>query len=97
MVLTEFLNHYSILGPLFRRKAVLVVSNLQQDSTVEIIPQSDYQFEQALNFYNQRQDKKWSLVDCASFLIMQERGIIEALAYDIHFRQAGFVPLLRDD
>ena len=73
-----------------------MVRNLQQDSTVEIIPQSDDQFEQALGFYAQRQDKQRSLVDCASFLIMQERGIIEALAYDEHFRQAGFIPLLRD-
>jgi hypothetical protein len=34
MVLTEFLNHYSVLGQFFRQRAVLVVRNLQQDSTV---------------------------------------------------------------
>jgi len=45
----------------------------------------------------QRPDKEWSLVDCASFLIMQERNLKEALAHDEHFQQAGFVPLLRDN
>jgi predicted nucleic acid-binding protein len=44
----------------------------------------------------QRKDKAWGLEDCASCLIMQERGISQALAYDEHFKQAGFVALLRD-
>jgi hypothetical protein len=50
----------------------------------------------ALTLYAQRPDKEWGLTDCASFLIMQERGITEALVYDDHFHQAGFIPLLRD-
>ncbi len=41
MVLTEFLNHYSVLGQFFRQRAVLVVRNLQQDTNVEIIPHCD--------------------------------------------------------
>jgi predicted nucleic acid-binding protein len=39
-------------------------------------------------------DKPWGLTDCLSFIVMQERGITEALTADEHFRQAGFVPLL---
>jgi len=42
-----------------------------------------------------RLDKKWSLVDCASFVVMQERGMTEALTADRHFEQAGFVRLLK--
>ena len=42
-----------------------------------------------------RPDKVWSLVDAASFIVMQERGISEALTSDHHFEQAGFVRLLR--
>jgi predicted nucleic acid-binding protein len=42
----------------------------------------------------QRQDKDWSLVDCASFIIMQRRGITETLTTDHHFEQAGFRLLL---
>lgn len=96
MVLIEFLNHYAALGQLFRQRAVQVVRSLQE-TDIEIVPQTDGQFETALMLYAQRQDKEWGLVDCASFLIMQEQGITEALAYDEHFKQAGFIPLLREN
>jgi predicted nucleic acid-binding protein len=95
MVLTEFLNYYASLGQSFRQQAVQVVRSLQQATEVEIVPQTDDQFQAALTFYTQRPDKEWSLVDCASFLIMQDRHLMEALAHDEHFQQAGFVPLLR--
>ena len=95
MVLTEFLNHYAALGQPFRQRAVQVVRSLQADAEVEVVPQTAAQFTAALMLYAQRPDKAWGLTDCASFLIMQERGITEALAYDDHFYQAGFIPLLR--
>jgi predicted nucleic acid-binding protein len=41
-----------------------------------------------------RPDKEWSLVDAVSFMIMQQRGIMEALTTDHHFEQAGFIRLL---
>jgi len=96
LVLMEFLNYYAPLGQMFRQRAVQVVRTLQQDTNVEVVPLSDEQFEAALTLYAGRQDKTWGIIDCASFLIMQERGITEALAYDEHFKQAGFVPLLRE-
>jgi predicted nucleic acid-binding protein len=34
-------------------------------------------------------------VDAASFVVMSERGITEALTTDQHFEQAGFVRLLK--
>ncbi len=34
--------------------------------------------------------------DCLSFVIMQERGIAEALTTDHHFQQAGFRAILRE-
>ena len=97
LVLMEFLNYYASLGQIFRQQAVEVVRILQQYPNVEIVPLSDEQFEAALTMYAQRQDKTWGLIDCASFLIMQQRRIAEALAYDEHFRQAGFIPLLREN
>jgi len=39
-------------------------------------------------------DKDWSLTDCASFVVMGERGLTHALSADRHFAQAGFVALL---
>jgi uncharacterized protein len=96
MFLTEFLNHYAALGQPFRQHAVQVVRSLQDDVDVEVVPQTAVQFAAALTLYAQRPDKEWGVTDCASFLIMQERGITEALAHDDHFHQAGFILLLRD-
>ncbi|MBI3302358.1 MAG: type II toxin-antitoxin system VapC family toxin [Deltaproteobacteria bacterium] len=96
MVLTEFLNHYASFGEPFRQRAVQVVRSLQDDADVGIVSQTAEQFEAALTLYAQRQDTAWGLTDCAFFLIMQERGMTEALAHDEHFSQAGFLPLLRD-
>jgi len=50
---------------------------------------------QAWQLLANRQDKEWSLVDGTSFIIMQQRGIIDALTTDHHFEQAGFVRLLK--
>ena len=47
--------------------------------------------------YGSRLDQTWSLTDCASFLVMEQRGITDALAHDRDFEQAGFVALLRAD
>ncbi len=48
------------------------------------------------HLYCQRNDKNWGIVDCISFIVMEERRITEALTTDIHFQQAGFRALLRD-
>lgn len=43
----------------------------------------------AVSLYGSRADKDWSLTDCLSFVVMQRRGIAEALTTDHHFEQAG--------
>ena len=40
--------------------------------------------------------KEWGLTDCVSFLVMQDRGLTDALTTDEHFQQAGFRALLRE-
>jgi|ERR1043166_2951478 predicted nucleic acid-binding protein len=50
--------------------------------------------DQAVETYSARRDKTWGLVDCASFLVMSEHGILEAFTNDRHFEQAGFTCLL---
>ena len=95
MVLVEFLNYMSKRGQHMRSLAVEVVSGLTEDPNVEIVPQTDAQFESAVAMYSSRLDKDWSLTDCASFVIMKEMNIPEALAHDYNFEQAGFIALLR--
>ena len=95
MVLVEFLNHMSGGGEYARRVASDMILGLLSDTDVEIVPQTADQFSEALSRYSSRPDQRWSLTDCASFLVMEERNITEALAYDRDFEQAGFVALLR--
>src|SRR5262245_60255789 len=61
---------------------------------VEIVPASSQLFPAALALYRSRADKDWGLTDCASFVVMSERGLAEALTTDEHFRQAGYRVLL---
>jgi len=35
-------------------------------------------------------DKQWSFTDCTSYVIMKQRNIAEAFAFDHHFVQMGF-------
>lgn len=97
MVLTEFLNFFSKFGPLFRAQAAQVVIRLQQQADVTIIGQTDEQFQAGLSLYARYKDKGWGHTDCVSFSVMWERGMTHALAFDTHFRQAGFIALLNDD
>ena len=96
MALAEALNHLSREGGQLRSLAVQMVRELEDNPDVEIIPQTDSQFRAAVQVYAARNDQSWSLTDCASFTVMEERGITEALAYDRDFEQAGFIALLRE-
>ncbi|NJM74407.1 MAG: type II toxin-antitoxin system VapC family toxin [Acaryochloridaceae cyanobacterium RU_4_10] len=49
----------------------------------------------AWNLCKSRLDKTWSLVDCTSFILMQQFNIRDVLTSDHHFEQAGFTRLLK--
>lgn len=97
MVLTEALDAMAGIGEFRRRLAIRMIHDLDAAPNVEVIPQTDAQFKAAVERYAARSDQRWSLTDCASFLVMEERSISEALAYDRDFEQAGFVALLREN
>ena len=48
----------------------------------------------AVQFYRGRPDKDWSLTDCLSFLVMERRGLTEALTTDHDFEQAGLKAIM---
>ncbi|MDJ0581559.1 PIN domain-containing protein [Crocosphaera sp.] len=80
----------------YRSKSIKLLSSLENDKMVIIIPLSETLYERAFQLYCQRKDKNWGIVDCISFIVMEDRKITEALTTDIHFQQAGFQALLRD-
>ena len=67
-----------------------------EDEQAGLCRLSEQLYHRAFELFKQRPDKAWGLVDCISFIVMQDRGITEALTADEHFRQAGFTPLLSD-
>lgn len=102
MVLTEFLNDFGARGMTLRLAAASFVEQLRQGASAQpsaatIVPQTPHQFVAALETYHQRDDKAWSLTDCASYLIMREQGLMDALTHDRHFEQMGFRALLRQN
>jgi predicted nucleic acid-binding protein len=80
----------------FRAQAAQIITTLQSSQFVEVIPLSSQLLSDALNLYRSRQDKDWGLTDCASFVTMRERSLLDALTVDEHFLQAGFRALLRE-
>lgn len=97
MVLTEVLADFSKRGEHLRSGACSLVKGVMSDSNVELIPQSSELFKRAIDAYCAYRDKQWSLTDCASFIIMRERDISQALTADHDFVQAGFEALLAGD
>jgi uncharacterized protein len=86
-----------LTSPLRMPKArqIRLVRDLQADSSVEIVFVDAMLESAAWSLWRTRPDKEWSLVDCASFVVMQQRRLTEALSTDHHFEQAGFVRLLK--
>ena len=93
MVLDELLASLSKVP--VRSMAIRGVDAIRSNPNIEVVPQTSLQFSEAFEAYRRMTDKEWSLTDCASFALMKERGLGEALAHDHHFEQAGFVALMR--
>lgn len=72
-----------------------VVTQMLAAPSVEVVSVDHALLRRALADYAKFADKSWGLVDCASFIVMQDRGIAEAFTSDDHFKQAGFTCLLR--
>lgn len=77
-----------------RNRFAAAVGLLRSSSRVQVVPVSEGLFQRALDLYASRADKSWGLVDCASFIVMQDEAVSEAFTNDRHFEQAGLRCLL---
>jgi predicted nucleic acid-binding protein len=89
LVLVELAN--SLSASRFRPLVRDYFSLLRRTATV--LPANRARLEKALALFHQHDDKTWSLTDCLSFVVMNERGITAALTGDHHFVQAGFAAI----
>lgn len=77
-----------------RHLAVQLKVRIDASVRIEVIALTEELYEAGWQMYTNRPDKDWGIVDCISFVIMQERNLTEALTADRHFQQAGFIKLL---
>lgn len=78
-----------------RKIAIDLLSFLEAKPNLEIMPITEELYRKAFDLFKERMDKEWGLIDCISFVVMQDQDIKDALTPDIHFRQAGFKPLMQ--
>ena len=92
-VLAEFVA-LSIARSAPRKHALRFVDSISRGSDIELIWVGKELHDSAMQLLFERPDKSWSLCDAISFVIMNERQILNSLTTDHHFEQAGFVRLL---
>lgn len=78
-----------------RPQVIALIQSLKTSPYIDILHIDSQIDDQAWQLLISREDKDWSLVDCSSFIVMQQQNITEALTNDHHFEQAGFVRLLK--
>jgi predicted nucleic acid-binding protein len=90
-VLLEIANS---LSRRYKTEAIQTIEEFLSSEDVDVVRLTTEIFERGFELYKTRLDKEWGLVDYISFIVMQDRGIHNALTFDRHFSQAGFQILL---
>lgn len=71
-------------------KAVEIGNRLMNSRSVQVIHVDKELFDKGWQFFQQHDDKTYSMTDCISFIVMKDQGSESALSFDKHFTQAGF-------
>jgi predicted nucleic acid-binding protein len=80
-----------------RSRFAEAVEGFRRSKNTRLVRIDDSLFQRAVQLYANVDDKTWGLIDCASFVVMRDAAIPEALTTDHHFTQAGFRTLLAED
>ena len=74
-------------------KAVDLGQRLLRSPSVLLVHVDDVLFDTGWRYFQRHSDKRYSLTDCISFVVMEREGLQHVLAFDRHFEQAGFTRL----
>ncbi len=94
-VINEFLAHFSRQGPALRQRVARFARITIADPKYRVESVDDALYLAALDLYESRLDKRYSMVDCIGMTIMRRNGIDEVIATDRDFEQEGFINLMR--
>ena len=95
MVFHEFLDSASGWGMQTRQQFVDFTKHNMKTSEIQIIQPDHEVFVAGLELYEQRGDKKFSLTDCVSMVMMREKKVRKILSSDHHFEQERFIILMK--
>lgn len=87
-VVDEVVTFFNVRGQ--HGKAVELGEALLSSPSVVMVHVSTDLLGRGLALLRERPDKRYSLTDCVSFVVMREREIATAFAFDKHFEQEGF-------
>lgn len=87
-VLDEVVTFFNAAGK--HAKAVELGEMLLSSPSITMIHVDEALLRSGSALLRNRSDKRYSLTDCVSFIVMEDRRISVALAFDRHFEQAGF-------
>ena len=80
----------ALSAPEARGIVVNFLQAVRADSQFEVVGYESGAYQSGFDLIATRPDKSWSLTDCISFGVMNQRQLTEALTADHHFEQAGF-------
>ena len=78
-----------------RDRQIEMLGDIRSDPSIVVEAIEPTRLDATWKLWASRPDKEWTIVDCASFVVMQSRRLQEAVTTDHHFEQAGYVPLLK--
>ena len=93
-VTIECLNFFASFDPSLRAAACDVLRDFETRQNTLVIESSRVSYLEALELYQARGDKTYSLTDCLSMDLARARQISDILTCDEHFRQEGFNALM---
>jgi len=77
-----------------KKRALLLGKRFFQHNLAEIHKITMVDLTLAWQTFEQFDDKSWSFTDCTSKVVMEQRGIRKAFAFDHHFYQFGTVQVV---
>ena len=88
-VMLEYLGFFSKWGLRWRKDASSAVRSLLGNSGIRFVNFGDAEFDAALELYEKRVDKRFSLVDCHIICTVQKFNLAGVISFDSDFDQEG--------